>query len=197
MFWRMSLNPRSGRPRSRRIDVAALEATRVLLADVGYRDMTMEAVAARAAIGKQTLYRRWPRKPLLVLAAVLGSQRDVEDQLPDLGSFAADVAAVTAQQLSVYRTPGLVELVQGLLADCLTEPDLLAALRVAFIDPRLAVLERVVARAKARGEVGDDISSHTIAAAVAGAMLAAFVIFGQGDEVFASEVALLTHRGPR
>jgi len=177
--------------------VAALEATRVLLADVGYRDMTMEAVAARAAIGKQTLYRRWPRKPLLVLAAVLGSQRDVEDQLPDLGSFAADVAAVTAQQLSVYRAPGVVELVQGLLADCLTEPDLLAALRVAFIEPRLTVLERVVARAKARGEVGDDISSHTIATSVAGAMLAAFVIFGRGDEVFASEVALLTHRGPR
>jgi AcrR family transcriptional regulator len=165
--------------------------------EVGYRAVTMEAVAARAHIGKQTLYRRWPRKPLLVLAAVLGSERDVEDQLPNLGSFAADVAVITNRQLAVYRSPGLVELVQGLLADCLTEPDLLAALRVAFIAPRLSVLERVVARAKERGEVADDISSETVASAVAGAMLAAFVIFDRGDEDFAAELAALTSRGPR
>jgi AcrR family transcriptional regulator len=197
MFRDMVMNSISGRPRSPRINAAVLESARALLADVGYRTMTMEAVAARARIGKQTLYRRWSRKPLLVLAAVLGSQQDVEDQLPDLGSFAADLAAVTTQQLSVYRSPGLVELVQGLLADCLTEADLLAALRIAFIEPRLAVLERIVARAKERGEVRDDVSSHMVATVVAGAMLAAFVIFGRGDEAFASELASLTQRGTR
>ncbi len=195
--WVAMLDIRAGRPRSPRIDAAVLEATRALLAEVGYRDMTMESVAASARIGKQTLYRRWPRKPLLVLAAVLGSEREVADQLPDRGSFAADLAAVTAQQLKVYQTPGLVELVQGLLADCLTERDLLAALRVAFIEPRLAVLERVVARAKERGELADSISSSTIVTVVAGAMLAGFVIYGRGDEVFASELALLTARGAR
>jgi AcrR family transcriptional regulator len=190
-------NTRLGRPRSAQIDAAVLDAVRSLLTEVGYRDMTMEAVAARAHIGKQSLYRRWPRKPLVVLAAILGSEHDVEDQLPDLGSFPADVAVITNRQLAVYRSPGLVELVQGLLADCLTEPDLLAALRVAFIEPRLSVLERVVARAKERGEVADDISSDTVAAAVAGAMLAAFVIFDRGDENFAAELAVLTSRGPR
>jgi len=187
----------AGRPRSPLIDGAVLEATRTLLAKAGYRNMTMESVAASARIGKQTLYRRWPRKPLLVLAAVLGSPREVEDQLPDLGSFANDVAAVTAQQLKVYQTPGLIELLQGLLADCLMESDLLAALRVAFIEPRLLVLEQVVARAKERGEVADGISSRTVASMVAGAMLANFLIFGWGDEVFASELALLTQRGVR
>jgi AcrR family transcriptional regulator len=187
----------SGRPRSPRIDAAALAAARSVVSEVGYRDMTMQSVAARAGIGKQTLYRRWPRKPLLVLTAVLGSERALEDQLPDLGSFGADVAAITARQLSIYETPRFGELIGGLLADCLAEPELLVALRAAFIEPRLIVLGRVVARTKARGEVGDDLSTNTVATTVAGAMLAACLVFGSADKTFASELALLIQRGAR
>jgi AcrR family transcriptional regulator len=186
-----------GRPRSQVIDDAIVTAARALLAEVGYRSLTMEAVAARAGIGKQSLYRRWPRKPLLIFAAVLGGQEAVAEQIPDTGSFAADLAAITAQQLSVYQTPGMTALVQGLLADCLTEPELIAELRRRFIRPRLAMLEHCADRARERGELGAEVSSRSIADTLAGAMFARFIVFGEGDAAFAADLTRIVELGVR
>jgi AcrR family transcriptional regulator len=193
----MSTGTTLGRPRSQTIDDAIVSAARALLAEVGYRSLTMAAVAERAGIGKQSLYRRWPRKPLLVFAAVLGGQEAVAEQIPNTGSFAADLAAITAEQLSVYQAPGMTALVQGLLADCLTEAELIAELRRRFIRPRLAMLEQVADRARERGEIGTDVSSRSIAHTLAGAMFARFVVFGEGDGAFAAELARIVARGSR
>lgn len=157
----------------------------------------MEGVAERAGTGKQTLYRRWPRKPLLIFAAMLGGQEAVEAQIPDTGSLAGDLAAITAQQALIYGTADTLDLVQGLLADCLAEPRLLEELQIRVLRPRLAVLERVAYRAKDRGEVADDLSPSTLARVVAGAMFATLVIFGGADASFAPEVARLAERGSR
>jgi hypothetical protein len=51
--------------------------------------------------------------------------------------------------------------------------------------------------ARRRGEVGDDLSTNTVATTVAGAMLAACLVFGSADKTFASELALLIQRGAR
>jgi hypothetical protein len=61
-----------GRPRSSALDRRILAATRDALAAGGYQQLSMEAVARAAGVGKQTLYRRWPRRPLLVMDAILG-----------------------------------------------------------------------------------------------------------------------------
>jgi AcrR family transcriptional regulator len=193
----MSAGALLGRPRSQAIDDAIVAAARALLAEVGYRSLTMEAVAARAGIGKQSLYRRWPRKPLLVFAAVLGGQEAVAEQIPDTGSFAADLAAITAEQLSVYQARGMTSLVQGLLADCLTEPELMDELRRRFIRPRLAILEQVADRARERGELAADVSSRSMADTIAGAMFARFIVFGEGDATFAAELTRIVERGAR
>src|ERR1700735_1682109 len=62
---------RPGRPRDTQLDLAILGATRELLATVSYGELSMESVAARARVGKKTLYRRWPSKAPLVADAVL------------------------------------------------------------------------------------------------------------------------------
>lgn len=60
----------AGRPRDPKLDEAIIAATLELLADAGYDALTMEAVAARAAVGKATVYRRFPGKEQLVIEAV-------------------------------------------------------------------------------------------------------------------------------
>ena len=55
-----------GRPRSADADKAIVEATLEMLADEGYYALSLEAVAARAGVGKATIYRRWPGKRELV-----------------------------------------------------------------------------------------------------------------------------------
>lgn len=62
---------RVGRPRDSRLDHAILDATRELLTTGSYAELSMESVAARAGVGKKTLYRRWSSKAPLVAEAVL------------------------------------------------------------------------------------------------------------------------------
>lgn len=62
--------PGPGRPRDAAIDERVLDATRQLVEEAGYHQVTMEAIAARARVGKATLYRRWPNKASVISAAV-------------------------------------------------------------------------------------------------------------------------------
>src|SRR5262245_44719017 len=79
-----------GRPRDRRVDAAVLDATRRLLADVGYRALSIEAVARRARVHRPAIYRRWSSKAELVHAAVY-PDGDVTLRITDTGDFARDV----------------------------------------------------------------------------------------------------------
>src|SRR5579859_5921183 len=60
----------SGRPRSVRSHAAILDATLHMLAEQGIRGSSIEAIAARAGVGKMTIYRRWPSKEALILEAL-------------------------------------------------------------------------------------------------------------------------------
>jgi AcrR family transcriptional regulator len=196
--------PRRGRPRDRALDERILTATRAALDSQGYAGVSMDAVAREAGVGKQTVYRRWARKPLLVFDAVFGGAETVAVALPDRGSLAADLAEVTAIQASVYRTPGMRELVRGLLADCLAEPGLRAELAARFLRPRLETLAAVVESARRRGEVGAGVEPSVVAETLAGAMLFHAVLYADdpggaddGGGAFGAQLAGLVSRGAR
>ena len=59
-----------GRPRDPHAEAAIVEATLELLDQVGYARLSVEAVAARAGVGRATIYRRWPGKQQLVVHAI-------------------------------------------------------------------------------------------------------------------------------
>src|SRR6266542_1733281 len=61
---------RPGRPRSEQAEQAIIEATLDLFAEQGFEGVCVEAVAARAGVGKATIYRRWPNKEELIIDAV-------------------------------------------------------------------------------------------------------------------------------
>ncbi len=191
----MNQRTRRGRPRSAELDTRILTITRDVLARAGYAALTMEDVASAAGVGKQTLYRRWPRKPLLVFDAVFGGAEAVAEMLPDTGSLAGDLTAVTAEQARVHTDPEVAELLRGLLADCLAEPALLEELRTRFVRPRLAALTHVTRRAADRGEVTSGTSPEFLAETVAGAMLAHATIFGGDTAAFGQRLANLVTAG--
>lgn len=193
----------AGRPRDRTIDERVLEATRAAVLRKGYAAVSMEAVAREAGVGKQTVYRRWPRKPLLVFDAMFGTAEAVVDVLPDTGSLDDDVRAVTTAQTGVYRTPGMIALLSGLVADCLADTPSLDALRARFLQPRMHALAVVAERAIGRGELRPDVAPEAFAQVLGGAMLAHFVLYGDdGDDVdfgeqLASLVAGVAQKGGR
>jgi AcrR family transcriptional regulator len=117
---------RSGRPRSRQADEAILEAGRQLVAEVGYSRMSMDQVARRAGVGKDTLYRRWPSKLVLVRDGILRSAMEAvpvpktDDPRRDLVVYLTRVA-----EFGITTTFGSV--VAGMVGEAYRNPELATA----------------------------------------------------------------------
>src|SRR5437868_5357922 len=90
-----------GRPRSPEADHAILDATIALLAEGGYDALTMERVAARAGVGKATVYRRWGSKVELAVDALRASIADVE--VHSTGSLGDDLIAYVSGMIMWLR----------------------------------------------------------------------------------------------
>jgi AcrR family transcriptional regulator len=75
------------------VDESILAATLELLGESGYARLTMEQVAARARVGKASVYLRWPSKLALVAEAIQQRRPDLVPEVADTGSLAGDVTA--------------------------------------------------------------------------------------------------------
>ena len=82
------------RRRGRALEEALLDAAWAELTERGYDDMTIDAVAVRAGTSRAVLYRRWPDKQELVLAALLYEAAKDMVVAPDTGSLRGDVIAL-------------------------------------------------------------------------------------------------------
>jgi len=142
--------PRVGRPRSEAADAAIEAAALDLLVDEGYAGLTMEGVAARAGVGKATLYRRWPTKEQLVIAAVVhGCGEHIAT--PDTGSLRCDVIAYCTEVLVKLRRHGAI--LRAFAAATALNPALADTFRTTFLDGRRAEVRQVLRRAVGRGEL--------------------------------------------
>ena len=186
-----------GRPRNAAIDARILGATREALASGGYHAVSMEAVAYAAKVGKQSLYRRWPRKPLLVFDAAFGGPIGDRAFEVDTGSVAGDISAVLADLDRLFALRATTDVMRGILADALGEADTLQQLRERFMWPRLHLLDALIERGRARGEVGPDVTVQNVADAILGAMLGHYLIIGRASGMFARELAGMVSRGVR
>jgi AcrR family transcriptional regulator len=145
--------PRLGRPRSEAADAAIEAAVLDLLVDEGYAGVTMEGVAARAGVGKATLYRRWPTKEQLVIAAVVHTCGD-HFVAPDTGSLRGDVEAYCGSILAKLRRHGPI--LRAFAAETARNPALADSWRTTFLDERRAEVRQVLGRAVERGELSPD-----------------------------------------
>lgn len=94
--------PPRGRPRDPRSHEAIVSATSALVAEVGYAATSIGAVAARAGVGKDTVYRRWSGKAELVFEAVFTTTDDAP--IPDTGTLTGDLAVLLESLVDEYRT---------------------------------------------------------------------------------------------
>jgi AcrR family transcriptional regulator len=156
---------RPGRHRSEAADEAILRATLELLAEHGYGELTMTAVIERSAVSSATLYRRYATKQDLVAAAVATLIPAVTNI--DTGSLKGDITALVrdvAHSISA-RNEALIE---ALRVEKQRNPDLAAALRERFLQPRLAQLKDILVRAKARGEISGAPPAEAVLSLVTG-----------------------------
>ncbi|MFE9406546.1 TetR/AcrR family transcriptional regulator [Streptomyces sp. NPDC006530] len=106
--------------RKERSRQAILAATRALVAEETYEKVTIEAIAARAGVGKQTIYRRWPSKSAVVFAALLALSEDADGEsitLPDTGDVEADLKLVMRASAEEFADPSFDRLIRALTTE--------------------------------------------------------------------------------
>jgi AcrR family transcriptional regulator len=152
-----------GPARESAICAAALE----LLAEVGYEQMSMDAVAARARASKATIYRRWPGKRELVVHAIrCRGPQPVE--LPDTGSLRGDIIA-TLRMVQEGIGAQDVALLAGVLRAMRGAPEIADCLRKQVFEDKREIGRTIVRRAVERGELGpaaDPEMFHEVAPAL-------------------------------
>ena len=182
---------------------AILQVTLELLAEVGYDQLTIDGVAARAHCSKATIYRRWQGKAELVIPAVRRHSAPPPQPAPGTGSLREDLlAALEAMRSSLAGQD--TALLLGLMTAMRHDRELAAVVREQVVDNKREVFGAAVARAVARGELPAG-ADHTLLAEISSAMLLSRqLVTGQPlDAAFAQELVddvllpLLRHQHSR
>jgi AcrR family transcriptional regulator len=150
-----------GRPRSAEADRAILDAAGALLAERGLSGMSIEEVAARAGVGKATIYRRWPSKGLLALDAFMIMFRSLQPPA-DSGSLREDLLFALRAWVRAATTTPSGHLLASLIAEAQHDPELHAAWRDRVLEPLRAQHRVILERAVSRGELSPDVDQDVV-----------------------------------
>lgn len=145
------MEPRTRR-RGEELERAILDAAWEELTEAGYSGFTIEAVAARAATSKPVIYRRWPNRAKLILAA-WRQHVPRPQQLPDTGDLRSDLIALFT--LVATRMQGMIsEVIAGVMGEAFRHPEVAGVLREQLREasPLSGAIEQLVGRAVERGE---------------------------------------------
>jgi AcrR family transcriptional regulator len=177
---------RPGRPRSEQADRAILAAALDLFAECGPDALYIEQVAARAGVGKATIYRRWPGKEDMLVDAIssLGTQLPV----PQGRSVRADLAALLDAIGREAADPPRARLFALLQGEGVRYPRLMARYVEIVVNPRAEMVTAVLRRGVATGELRENTDVGAAVFLLNGAVLAS--MYGQDhlDSRFARRV---------
>ncbi|MGW8374749.1 TetR/AcrR family transcriptional regulator [Streptomyces sp. ODS28] len=157
-----------GRPRQERVTRAVLDAVVELVAASGMGALTMDAVAARAEVSKPAIYRRWPTKHDLVIAAA--ESRVGPLTVPDMGDFRAELRAVLSARMEAYRQPGIDRLLAGVIGAAAEEGAVREAFR-AYAERVTSETRHVLERGVERGDVRADVALTDTTTLIASALV--------------------------
>ncbi|KJY39360.1 TetR/AcrR family transcriptional regulator [Streptomyces sp. NRRL S-495] len=137
---------------------AILTAAAELVAELGFGKLTIEKVAARAGVGKQTIYRWWPSKGAVVFDAFLAANENPSGglALPDTGDLGEDLRTVLRLTALELADPAFDRTGRALTAEVLTDPALLRDYRERLLDPLLTVTRERLRTAREAGQLRAD-----------------------------------------
>lgn len=151
---------RPGRPRSERARQAILAAALELAAEEGPAGLHMEAIARRAAVSKETLYRWWHSKTEVVLDA-LAERGQQTIPVPDTGTLHGDLRAFLRATVD-SANPATVRLLYSLAAAAAADENLARQIRDRFLVTRRVDLGQILQQAVNRGEINRDYAALAI-----------------------------------
>jgi AcrR family transcriptional regulator len=162
------------------VDAAIAAAAMALLSEQGFGAMTIEAVAARARVGKPAIYRRFADKAALVTDVIARQLPELE--VGDLGDSRAELWQAVVEGFPA-DAPSYVRLIGGLIAEEERHPELIAAFRENVLGPRRAFVRSLIERGQTRREIRAAVDPVAAVDSLAGPLLArAFAGIETGPE---------------
>ncbi|GLF93971.1 TetR/AcrR family transcriptional regulator [Streptomyces yaizuensis] len=152
------------RRRSERSRRAIYDAALALVSETGYARTTIEGIAARAGVGKQTIYRWWPSKAAVLMEAFLDladQAADGEHVFPDTGDLAADLRLVLRATVDEMNDPVHERPTRALAAEGIVDADLGARFVEKLLEPPLQLYIGRLRSAQAAGEIRPGIDLRT------------------------------------
>jgi len=153
---------RRGRPRSDRAHRAILDAARDLLIEEGFSGLRLEHVAARAGVGKATIYRHWGSRQELALELLI-ELAEPHIEVAVTGDTHAELLATVMNPVRAMTETSFGPVIRSLLSEIAMDPELGDRFRETVVRARRAEVARVMARGIERGDLreGADLSVAT------------------------------------
>lgn len=149
-----------GRPRCAITHQAILDCANGLLDEIGFSNMSIEGIAARAGVGKATIYRRWPNKASVVMDAFLAATAK-ELPFPDTGSAREDIRKQMRAVVKVLNGPR-GRTIATLIGVVQSDKELAEAFRTRFVAVRRGEAKAVLQRGIANGEFKPDMDLESV-----------------------------------
>jgi AcrR family transcriptional regulator len=157
-----------GRPRSARVDEAIIEAVIALLVEGTTAEaLSIEAVAARAGVGKATIYRRWSNKDALLVDAVAS----LKGPPPEITGDSVREDLLTLLRPVGHGARGAATVLPCLISELRRSPSLHQCYQK-IIEPRRELMRGVLHRGVANGELRPDLDIEVVIAMLAGPLVA-------------------------
>jgi AcrR family transcriptional regulator len=179
--------PRRGRPRSARAHRAILEATRDLIVAEGFGGLRLERVAARAGVGKATVYRHFASKEALAVELLLEL---AAPHLPveDVGDTRKELLACVTNPIRALTESPFGPVVRALLSEIAINPSLGNRLRATLVQARRDEIARVMRRGVDRGDLRADVELGIATELLVGPVYFRLMFGGELDRSFAERV---------
>jgi len=178
---------RRGRPRSDRVHRAILDATNELLVAEGFTRLRLEHVAARAGVGKATIYRRWPTKEALCLDLLL-ELAEPHLGIADSDDTRTELLAATTNAIEALTETPFGPVIRALLAQIAGNPALGDPFRATVVRARRDEIRRVIERGVARGDLRPDADPDVATELLVGPVYFRLIFGGELDAAFAGRV---------
>ncbi|GAA2157736.1 TetR/AcrR family transcriptional regulator [Actinomadura napierensis] len=152
--------------------MAALEAARDLLVELGYEALSIEAIATRAGIGKQTIYRWWRSKAAIIVEAVLEGIIDPPGSvIIDTGHLRADLERWLDSVVAALARPGGEALLRALAVAGASDPAATRALTEGLSGAEQEALLNRLRAGRQAGQIRADVDLKTTADTLTGAVV--------------------------
>ena len=157
-----------GRPRDPKADEVILHAAMEELSEHGFAGLTVDGVAARAGVGKATIYRRWSSKTRLVIDAAMSVLPVLE--VPDTGTVRDDLIALMTTSFGVEKPKVHERLMAAIIAEAAADDEVREVL-AEYINARRSTARVLLQRAKKRGELPAETDIDLFSDLMSGALM--------------------------